>query len=978
MAKNRSCWKVCAGAVLLMAILVAGPESGAQTFTKVTTGALVTDLAAARSAHWIDYDKDGDLDLFVTRGKAGGQNNILYRNDGPPDYTFTPMTGLVVSQDGQPSDGATWGDYDNDGYDDLFVVNWYGMNNMLYHNNGDGTFTRILAGAPVTDGGYSETASWGDYNNDGWLDLAVSNSAGDLHEFLYKNHGDGTFEKITTGPIPAGVGESRGLTWVDYDNDHDLDLFVVNESNQNEYLYKNLLTETGVDSFESVTTGALVNSGGSTWSGSWGDFDNDGDLDLFVANHANQNNNLFVNLGDGTFQKMPLEFGDVVDDSGYSASSSWVDADNDGDLDLYVSNAYGGNGTNFYYRNLLTETGVATFERVLIGTFVNPGGYTYGFAWGDYDEDGDMDLFCARTFNENEASALFRNDGNANHWMTIDCKGTVSNRSAIGARIRVKAQINGLPVWQLRVIEGQQGYCGQTLQQHFGLELASVIDSLIIDWPSGLQDRFANVPVNHHYAIAENQTVIPEPSSPPDGADSQLLVTTVRWHRTLLGAPFHLQVSTDSTFGAGMIVDDSTITDTSRTLDSLANTSRFFWRVQQSRSIRKDLWSAVRQFVVGATLFGYDIRAQWNLVSVPVTVADYALAHLFDNAVTPAYSYGASSYAARETLTNGPGYWVKASSNRNFQISGISRPPESLAVASGWNLVGSRASRIPAAAVTSIPAGILVSSFFGYERGYARADSLAPFRGYWVFANAPGTVVLGDSVPGAVAAVRKTDAGAPTASAFRLLFQDGAGNAQALFLAPGASSDAMSRNIYALPPVPPRGGFDVRFTSGRYLEVAPLAGEGLFPIDVSSAVYPLILSLPDGLPAGAAFTAAGAVLDADNRGEIVLAGPVRGLSLRVARSTGGVPDRVTLAQNFPNPFNPETSIEYAIPGGTEGRVSLIVYDLLGREVETLVSASLSPGRYRASWNAASYPGGIYYCRLSAGGATETRKMVVMK
>jgi hypothetical protein len=972
--KHQTFRRAAAPIIALCALLCfPGTSAFGQTFTKVTTGPAVTDPGASRSAHWIDYDKDGDLDLFVTNGKAGGENNVLYRNEGGPDHAFTRMNSLVVSQDGAPSDGATWGDYDNDGDDDLFVVNWYGVNNMLYRNEGDGTFTRIVAGPPVTDGGYSETASWGDYDNDGWLDLAVSNSAGDLKEFLYRNLGDGTFQKVTAGAIPNGAGASRGLTWVDYDNDGDLDLFVANESNQNEFLYRNMRVESGVDTFQAVTTGPVVTAGASSWSGSWGDYDNDGDLDLFVANTANQNNALFNNQGDGTFLRLPVGFGDVVDDSGFSASSAWVDADNDGDLDLYVSNAYGAPGKNFYYRNLLTETGGAVFERELSGAFVNDPGYTYGFAWGDFDEDGDMDLYCARTLSESQANALYRNDGNANHWVTIDCRGTVSNGSAIGARIRVRSVIGGYPVWQLRVIEGQQGYCGQTLQQHIGLQAAAVIDSLVIEWPSGIVERFANIPADQHYSVAEQLAIIPEPVLPAHQAAHQLPTTPLRWRKTRLGGPFHVQVSTDSTFGSGIVYDDSTVGDTTVTLDSLANTTTFYWRVRQTRALDKQLWSAVRSFVVGASTYRYGLDAKWNLVSVPVTVAQYGIASLFPGAAGTAFSYDGTAYAGTATLVNGPGYWLASPLAGQFEIAGVPRPPESLAVNAGWNLVGSRAVGIPASAVRSVPPGIIASPFFGYSGGYAVAESLAPFRGYWIRASAGGLLVLEDS-----AVIQGKPAAEVRSAVAQLLFTDARGEAQVLLASaePGTVEEARH---WAMPPPPPSGVFDARFASGTMLW-AGAEGRNA-QILLGSARYPVRITWRDNPVRGLVLCAGGTSYPLEREGEVTLPGPVGELSLAFPPAANDLPVEAELRQNFPNPFNPETTFEFVVPGDGSGAgvmVTLDVYDLLGRRVAGLVSARLPAGPHQATWNAGRYPDGVYYCRYQAGGVMKTRKLLLIK
>jgi hypothetical protein len=953
---------------LLVLLYLAPVALLAQTFTKVLTGPVVTDLAAARSAHWIDYDKDGDLDLFVTRGKAGGENNMLYRNDGAPGFSFTAMTGLVVSQDGQPSDGATWGDYDNDGDDDLFVVNWYGISNMLYRNDGSGAFTRILTGPPVSDGGYSETASWGDYDNDGFLDLAVSNSAGDLKEFLYHNNGDGTFSSAPPGAVQSAGWESRGLTWIDYDEDGDLDLFVTNETNQNEFLFRNMHVESGVDTFQRVLGLPIVTAGGSSWSGSWGDYDNDGDLDLFVANTGNQNNALFNNQGAGVFTRMPTAFGDVVDDSGFSASGTWVDADNDGDLDLYVSNAYGAPVKNFYYRNLLAETGGATFQRELSGAFVNDVGYTYGFAWGDYDQDGDVDLFCARTLFESQASALYRNDGNANHWLSIDLKGTVSNGSAIGARIRVLATIGGVPVWQLRVVEGQQGYCAQTLQQHVGLGDAATADSLIIAWPSGLVERFGGLAADRWYGFTEGGTPAPALVSPEADAQGQLPTLTFRWRATRLGAPYHLQVGTDSTFSSGLVYENPAAGDTAVTVDSLPNTTTLFWRVRQVRALDTALWSPARKLVVGASTYRYGLRERWNLVSVPVTVASYRSVDLFTAGSGPAYAYEGGHYAVRESLVAGHGYWLRSDTARTLEIAGVPLPPETLAIAPGWNLIGSRAWTSVPGELETDPPGLFVSPVFGYDGGYGIPDSLVPFRGYWVYASGVGALLPGE--PPAAAATKYA---AHSWDAYaRLEITDAAGNSQRLYLAGASPGEETLRA--AAPPPPPAGAFDARFADGSL--VGATAAEPARLV-LRGAAYPVTLRWSGNALDGLVVEASGKSAACGREGSLRIASADALVSFR--SGLGTTPSSSRLEQNYPNPFNPATIIAFTVASSAEQvRTTLDVFDLLGRHVESLVAGVLPAGEHRVRWDAGGRPGGVYYCRLQSGERSETRRMLLVR
>jgi len=223
----------------------------AQMFTKITSGPMVSDGGDSRAVNWIDYDNDGDVDLFVTNGPQQGESNFFYENNG--DGTFTKIDTIVIAQDGKASDGSSWGDIDNDGDLDLFVANWWGQPNLFYLNNGDKTFTFQQGILMTTETSYSETGSWGDYDNDGFLDLFICNSGGNLKNFLYKNNGDGSFTKINDTFL-GDTYKSRNIDWVDYNNDGRPDIFVTNENNQNENLYLN----NGDDTFSTASVPSLL------------------------------------------------------------------------------------------------------------------------------------------------------------------------------------------------------------------------------------------------------------------------------------------------------------------------------------------------------------------------------------------------------------------------------------------------------------------------------------------------------------------------------------------------------------------------------------------------------------------------------------------------------------------------------------------------------------------------------------------------
>jgi len=461
-----------------------------QTFTRITEGDIVNDGGNSYGTAWGDYNNDGYLDLFVSNGAwMPAQVNFLYRNNG--DSTFVKINIGDVVNDTSGSLSCSWSDYDNDGDLDLFVTTFLDFKNFLYRNNSDGTFSKILTGDIVNDVAGSWSSSWGDYNNDDDLDLFVSNVS-DVNNFLYRNDGDGTFTKITTGDIVNDGGDGTGSSWGDYDNDGDLDLFVTNGgfgASKKNFLYQN----NGDSTFTKITTGDIVND--TTWSEScsWADYDNDGDLDLLVTNIGN--NSLYTNNDDGTFTKVIACA--IVNDVGQSFSSAWGDYDNDGDLDLFLANV-----DTLLNSFLYSNNGNGTFTKITTGNIVNDGGGGTDASWGDYDNDGDLDLFVD---NWDQNNFLYANNGNTNKWINLKLFGIQSNSSGIGAKVRLKATIFGNSYWQMREISGGSGRGGQnTLNAEFGLGDATIIDSLKIEWPSGIIETYTDIGVDQFITATEN------------------------------------------------------------------------------------------------------------------------------------------------------------------------------------------------------------------------------------------------------------------------------------------------------------------------------------------------------------------------------------------------------------------------------------------------------------------------------------------
>src|SRR3990172_4759386 len=413
---------------------------GITPFTDVTGEAGLSDIKAIRVA-WGDYNNDGYEDILLN-------GSILLKNNG--NDTFANVTGGAGITATPGANGGVWGDFDNDGYLDFYTfASGPGTFDRFWRNNGDGTFLDITTTAVKDPDPYpTEAAAWGDYDNDGFIDIYVANyekpllttvdRARCLPDRLLHNNGNRTFIDVSaeTGTVSFENMCGRGVNWGDYDNDGNLDIYVANYRLDPNFLwhnngngtFTNVAAETGVEGSEQE--GYYGHSIGAEW----GDYDNDGDLDLFVSNLAHpryigtsNKSMLLENQGAPDFKFIDRFGNSGVRFEETSADPSFADYDNDGILDLYFTSTYSGKKSFLYKGN-----GDGTFVDVtwLAGVRVDN---RWGNAFADYDSDGDLDLLVAGS----DGVRLFRNDGNDNHWIHVQVIGRESNHAGIGARVTV-------------------------------------------------------------------------------------------------------------------------------------------------------------------------------------------------------------------------------------------------------------------------------------------------------------------------------------------------------------------------------------------------------------------------------------------------------------------------------------------------------------------------------------------------------------
>lgn len=513
-------------------------------FSGERTNQLPEDMGSG--AAWFDYNRDGRQDLFIANiagplsltdeeRENSPAHSMLYRNNG--DGTFTDVTEQAGLKIRDYSMGVAVGDYNNDGWPDLFVSN-YGRN-RLYRNNGDGTFGNVTRQAGLYEyEGFWSDGQWGDYDRDGHLDLYVTgylkytdiSSRGEQRErmsimipfqlspgpfeseqnLLFHNNGDGTFTERAAEMNARDIGgKSLAASWCDFNNDGWPDLMIANDVSENT-LYLNHEGNSFVK--ESFFADQMETRG--SMGVAVGDVDEDGDFDMYITNWLMEPNELFLNQ---TNNSSLYHFLEQSEPYGTAASTeelvgwgtAFFDFDNDTYLDLFVTN--GSTNTeekdslelvampNQFFWNRGTGEGF-TDATGHVGDDVGRPVVGRGAAFADYDNDGDVDVFIV---NHGHSGILLQNQNkNRNNWIAVSLEGTLSNRSAIGARLQLKTGGRSF----IREVGTQPSYLSHnSLIQHFGLEKNSGVDSLVVSWPSGDSQIFTDLPVNSFVHVKEGR-----------------------------------------------------------------------------------------------------------------------------------------------------------------------------------------------------------------------------------------------------------------------------------------------------------------------------------------------------------------------------------------------------------------------------------------------------------------------------------------
>ncbi len=461
----------------------------------------------SRGVAFGDFNNDGWLDLVVANqvDSARLAGNPVYVNK---NGTMTQMVPLAAGSLNAWSESVSAVDVDNDHDLDLFFTTQFGVPNLLFINDGIGNFSESENGDLTSDLTNSPGSCWCDFDLDGDMDAFVVNRDGE-DDMLYINDGRGTFTGLKSGPWIGNGGDGRACVWGDVNGDKKPDLYVVNFvvkengsviSKHRNYLYLN----SGGGKFKEQREGILVEELNASYGVSMVDYDYDHDLDIYVTNvSVAEGNALYRNSGDGTFEKLSaIEIGDETKRP--SKGQTWGDFNNDGWLDVYVANGTEGYPEiqNFFFLG----TPDFKFKRIYNTLPAIEGHISAGAASGDFDNDGDLDIYVCNWGDEAEANDFYVNETTHSNWIKFRLRGSKSNTYGMGSWLNIELEDGSK---QTRYVITETGYGSRNAPEiHFGLGESKKVKTLRIEWPNGQNQSFTSLDGNHIYEIREGTHLI--------------------------------------------------------------------------------------------------------------------------------------------------------------------------------------------------------------------------------------------------------------------------------------------------------------------------------------------------------------------------------------------------------------------------------------------------------------------------------------
>ncbi len=898
--------------------LFAVPALSAQDFKRVTDTPVGSEIRMTQGISMVDYNGDGFLDIYI--GNGIDQQDFLFIGDGQGGFEAQPNNPVVDAR--TRSNAPAWADYNNDGNLDLYVANAVYQSNGFFENTGDG-FEQVFGILPTQDESSSLGASWADYNNDGHVDLFVANGYWDLRNVLYRNNGDGSFTVVSEDVIGKDAYYSWQGSWVDIEDDGDLDLVVANRAVENSVFINN-----GDGTFKKRSEGVLANDTGRSNGLSWGDFDNDRDPDLYVTN-GDGANFFYENEGDGSFRK--IEDSPVVSEMPNTAGSCWADFNNDGYLDLYVVAGQDGDPSRNY---LFMNQGDGQFKEVTSSLVLERDRPANGasVSCGDYNNDGFVDMLVGNW--EDYANNLYVNEGNDNNWLAVKLEGTSSNRSAMGATVRVLSNIGEKKMWQSRTVRTSGGHRSQnSLKLEFGLAHAGKVDSLVIEWSSGVRQVKTDINANQFLQIKEDSLISDLTVSmgkaagvPGDTAVVPVNVSVPR-DSTISSLEFSFTFNPNLQF-AGI--------DTSRSLLRGKDWITSYHREDRTLNLSA---AGAEDIAEEGKLFGLKIVVPDNPEQTYDLLWEKAL---FNTSTRPAKvrhgkivipSYGDVDLNQKVQAFDASIILQYLLENR--ELSDAQKYYADVSLDEGVTaLDASLILQYTTGAVDSLPVDNSSESFAA--SGQVSMSNIEAGENETV--NVPIELAEGENIYSFQGTLAFDDS--------KLKFK-GLGEPNT----DGVNTLAVQQG-------------------GKLLFVAatpePLNGDG----KVLDAKFEVLDHGEDQDPV----VELESLRWNENKPEYNLASSQ--ITTGIDNRGGQKPKKIKLKQNYPNPFNPSTIIEYNLPSSQQ--VRLEVYTVSGQLVTTLINSVKSAGSHQLTFDGSGLSSGVYVYRLITPGKEITRKMMLLK